>query len=244
MLEKSPEISVCMASYNGASYIHDQILSILSQLNVYDELIISDNGSIDNTLDIVKEIKDDRIKLFNCKEIGVVPNFENALRKARGKYIFLSDQDDVWMPGRVLSMIQALQAAHLVMSDAIVTNAELNPGSCTRTLFQLMNPSKSISRNIVKNTFTGSCIAFDRCVLRAVLPFPSGLPIHDWWIGLVAISIGDVILLNQPNLLLRRHESNTSTLSLPSKNTICYRISMRMFVLTRLIFRVTFLRTS
>ncbi|QWD25388.1 glycosyltransferase [Polynucleobacter paneuropaeus] len=229
-----------MASYNGVKYIQSQILSILHQLNAGDELIISDNGSLDGTLNLIHEIKDDRIKLFHLKEMGVALNFENALIRARGKYIFLSDQDDIWMPGRVVSMLEELKVANLVMSNAIVTNAELDPSS--HTLFQLIQPSKSIPLNILQNTFTGCCIAFDRDILRAALPFPLGLPMHDWWIGLVAISIGEISLLDRPSLLHRRHESNTSTLSLPSKNSIFDRILMRIFISTRLFLRITLIR--
>lgn len=242
MLYDLPKISVCMASYNGAIYIRDQILSILHQLNDNDELIISDNGSLDNTINIIGEINDNRIKIFYCNEMGVVPNFENALKRASGKYIFLSDQDDIWMPGRVLSMMEQLQVANLVMSDAIVTNADLVPNDSTLTLFQLIQPSKSITRNILKNTFTGCCIAFDKSVLEAALPFPSGLPMHDWWIGLVAGSMGHITLVDRPTLFYRRHGSNSSTLSLPSGNKIFDQIAMRIFILTRLFSRIIHLR--
>lgn len=231
-----------MATFNGAIFIHDQILSIIKQLGPDDELIISDNGSADNTIDIIQAFKDTRIKLLHCKQVGVVKNFENALRMASGKYIFLSDQDDIWMPRRVEVMSQGLIKSHLVMSNAIVTNAELNPDKNSCTLFQLIQPSRFFLKNIVKNSFTGCCMAFDRKVLSVALPFPPHLPMHDWWIGLVALGLGGVSFLDTPTLFYRRHGNNTSTLSMSSNYSLFYRFVMRLTILKSLLLRFAILR--
>ena len=88
-------ISVCMATYNGEKYLREQVGSILTQLGENDELVVSDDGSTDSTIDILKSYNDPRIKIFiNTGRHGVNSNFENALRHADGDYIFLSDQDD------------------------------------------------------------------------------------------------------------------------------------------------------
>ena len=85
-------ISVCMASYNGAIFIKQQAVSILNQLGLEDELIISDDGSKDNTLEILASLNDSRIKIYHhSAPHGVVSNFENAIKHASGDYIFLSD---------------------------------------------------------------------------------------------------------------------------------------------------------
>ena len=94
-------ISVCIATYNGGAFIKDQIYSILLQLSQNDEIIISDDGSRDSTLNILFSFNDSRIKIYkNGGKHGVVSNFENAIKHATGDYIFLCDQDDVWMPGK------------------------------------------------------------------------------------------------------------------------------------------------
>ena len=99
------KISVCMAVYNGEKYIREQIASILGQLAPGDELIISDDGSSDGTLDEARAFGDARIRLLaNQLDRGYSGNFENAIRHAGGDIIFLSDQDDVWLPGRVEKM--------------------------------------------------------------------------------------------------------------------------------------------
>lgn len=100
------KITVCLASYNGQNFIKEQIESILSQLSAIDELIVSDDISSDSTLDIVNSFKDDRIKILSgIKFASPIRNFENALKYATGDVIFLSDQDDVWLPNKVRVMI-------------------------------------------------------------------------------------------------------------------------------------------
>lgn len=93
------KVSVCLATYNGEKYIYDQLISILKQINKNDEVIISDDGSTDSTLDIVRSISDDRIKVYNsCSTLKVVDyetrlsriylNFKNAILKSSGDVIF------------------------------------------------------------------------------------------------------------------------------------------------------------
>lgn len=231
-----------MASYNGSKYIEQQINSILPQLGNHDELVISDNGSSDNTLDIIRDFGDPRIKIFTCKRLGVVSNFENALVQARGKFIFLADQDDIWIPGRVDAMIDALHHSQLVMSDATMMNASLGSSPESKSLYQIVRPSKSIAVNMMKNTFTGCCMAFKRDILKAALPFPDKLPMHDWWIGLIGLSIGNVIFIKKPYLHYRRHESNASTLTLASNYSYLKKMAMRWYVASRLLLRFISLR--
>ena len=86
-------ISVCLATYNGASTIHQQMSSILAQLSPEDEVIISDDGSTDSTLDVVRAFNSSIVRIVQGPGTGSpIDNFENALREARGEYIFLSDQ--------------------------------------------------------------------------------------------------------------------------------------------------------
>ena len=116
-------ISVCMATYNGEKYIREQMDSILQQLGEGDELIISDDLSSDKTVEIIKSYKDKRIKLYiHGDNHGFVRNFENALVHADGDIIFLSDQDDIWMPDKVKVTIAALANCDFTVSDCITIN--------------------------------------------------------------------------------------------------------------------------
>ena len=95
-------ISVCIASYNGGTFIHQQLSSILYQIGENDEVIVSDDGSTDNTVSVIKSFHDKRIRIIDGPgQASPVMNFENVLNAAKGDYIFMADQDDVWLDGKV-----------------------------------------------------------------------------------------------------------------------------------------------
>ena len=103
-------ISVCIATYNGARYIAEQLASILKQLSAEDEVVVSDDGSTDGTIDIVRSLNDRRIRIVDGpRRHSPTLNFEWALRNAKGEYIFLADQDDVWLEDKVTKCVEELQ---------------------------------------------------------------------------------------------------------------------------------------
>ena len=117
-------ISVCMATYNGEKYIKEQLDSILSQLESDDELLISDDGSTDNTISIIQSYNDSRIHILNhvpnssySGHEKVSSNFENALKNAHGDYIFLSDQDDIWCKDKVKKCVNEMQSSLFVVHN-------------------------------------------------------------------------------------------------------------------------------
>jgi glycosyltransferase involved in cell wall biosynthesis len=115
------KISVCMATRNGEKYIKQQLSSILKQLSKNDEVIISDDSSTDNTIDIIKSFEDKRIKIYaNNKFYSPVYNFENALLRSTGDIIFLSDQDDIWEDKKIRVMYELLKRYDLVVSDCTI----------------------------------------------------------------------------------------------------------------------------
>jgi len=230
------KISVCMATYNGARFIDEQISSILTQLNPADELIISDDGSTDDTLYKIMAWNDPRIVLLtNSGRRGPVGNFGNALRHAGGEIIFLADQDDIWLEDKVRAQLDALVEYDLVLSDARVVDEEerlLFP-----SFFKMNRSGPGFIRNWVNNSFMGCCMAFNRKILDYVLPFPDNIAMHDSWIGLNATLIGRCCFLDKPLLLYRRHGRNTMASfkknHLPVSYQIRYRIEMMIHILIR-----------
>src|ERR1700716_1223777 len=97
----SPPVSVVMAVYNGRKYLAEQLESVLAQLDEADELVIVDDASSDGSAAFVRELNSPRIRLFvNARNTGVIGTFDRALRLARHELVFLSDQDDIWLPGK------------------------------------------------------------------------------------------------------------------------------------------------
>ena len=186
-------ISVCIATHNGDRFIKDQLNSILCQLAPDDEVVISDDGSTDKTLDIIRSFGDSRIKLFTFLQTAkgkvshfyVCKNFENALKHAKGDYIFLADQDDWWMPNKVEKCMEAMKTHTLVVHRAEICDGELNPSG------RLMYKDEFVFRNYLAlrvGKYYGCTIAFRKGLLKWILPFPNELVLHDQWICLLYTS--------------------------------------------------------
>lgn len=230
-------ISVCMATYNGERYIHEQIDSILSQLGKNDELLISDDGSKDNTIQIIQSIIDPRIKILkNGQPHGVVHNFENALREAKGDYIILADQDDVWQHNRVAKAVDILKDGRFdcVTSNRVIIDANgiRHGGAVMKQDFT----SFPFWKVLWHNPYIGCCMAFTRKHLDLVLPFPDKLPMHDLWIGLLAHKQGTSAFIEEPLIMYRRHGENVTTGKSPF--SVFGRIKYRMRLLIQLYARL------
>lgn len=205
--------SIAMATYNGEMYIKEQIQSILENMSQNDELIISDDGSTDDTVNIIKEINDNRIKLIAGPKRGVKKNFENAIRACKGKYVFLSDQDDVWECNKIDEVLKAFQEndCTLVIHDAEVVDDKLQ--TINESFFEYRKCGAGILKNIYKNTYIGCCMAFDRNITENILPIPDDVEMHDQWIGVVnEIRYTKSLFLNKKLIKYRRHNNNTSKL--------------------------------
>lgn len=220
-------ISVVIAAYNGGKYIGAQLDSVLSQLSDGDEVVISDDLPEGDTFAAVQEYldTDKRVRYIKGPGKGVIKNFENAVSAAGGDYIFLCDQDDVWLPGKVDAVMKAFQSgAAVVMHDAKITDADLNVTE--KSFFDLMGTKKGIVKNIIKNTYIGCCMAFSANLRPYILPFPDDIPMHDQWIGLIGEKYGEVTLIKEPYILYRRHGATVTGGSTTLKQKIKWRAAI------------------
>lgn len=230
-------ISVCVATYNGQAFIEEQLISVLNQLTAFDEVIVSDDGSDDNTIKIVQAIKDSRIKILNpSSKVGIVKNFERALSNACGDYIFLCDQDDIWLPNKVEKCILALSDSLLVVSDCKIVDKESN--ELHPSFFKLRRSGKGVIKNLYKNSYLGCCMAFRKELLYQALPIPASAPMHDMWLGLIANCTGKVMFLSEPLMLYRRHDNNASPTAQKSTFTFLQQISYRINLLFLIVIRL------
>lgn len=232
-------ISVCMATYNGGRYIKEQIDSILCQLSENDELVISDDHSTDSTCNIIKAYKDSRIKLFvNELTKGVTHNFENALLHSQGDIIFLADQDDVWLPGKIKELSDFLIQGNydVVTGNCALTDSELN--FLQPQYYTTKSPlDKTVWGNFVKDLWLGSCMAFTRRVLLATLPFPPKMAAHDLWIALFSQIHFKCGYYPKVLQFYRRHEKTVSFAGAKSTNSLWYKITYRLYLAYHLIGR-------
>lgn len=230
-------ISVCLATYNGEKYIKEQLISILSELSEDDEIIISDDHSTDKTIDIIKALNDKRIRIFeNPGKNGVSTNFANAIEHATGSYIFLSDQDDVWIKGKVelsLNSINAAESANpsvpvLVYTDIKIVDECLNVIVESSFAQSGQNPEDAIKENVltVSNRLMGCTMAFNELTKQYILPMPENIIMHDWWIALCVAKNGIIVPIKNATLLYRQHSGNVIGSTIVNKPSLMSRIKL------------------
>jgi glycosyltransferase involved in cell wall biosynthesis len=219
------KISVCIATFNGEQYICKQLQSIISQIGSEDEIVISDDGSSDHTIDMIRSFADNRIKLFSNSFANPILNFEFALSQSSGDIIFLSDQDDIWYENKVSRTKELLRYYDLVVADAEIIDA--NDRLISKSLFSVINSGRGILKNITKNTYVGCCMAFNRRILDKALPFPRLVPMHDMWIGLIGELFGKTFFCREALIAYRRHNGNISQTGGKSPNSLIKKIKIR-----------------
>lgn len=220
MTDPRPKVSVCLATYNGAAYVSEQVDSILSQLAPGDEVVLVDDASRDDTLARVRAIADDRLRVIaRTQNRGYVRTFEQALEEATGDVLLLSDQDDLWLPGRVDAMVRALtHGADVVATDlATLGGPDRIPGPYGQSDWHL-RPADSGRRvrNVIgilagNRPYYGCAMGLTRAARDRVLPFPTFLTeSHDLWIALDANIRGRLRHLPLRSVARRFHDENAS----------------------------------
>ncbi|MDF7640326.1 glycosyltransferase family 2 protein [Bifidobacterium sp. ESL0784] len=208
-------MSVVMATYNGMPYVREQIQSILSQLTDEDELIVTDDGSTDGTIEEIRDFcsKYTNISFLKGPGKGVIANFENGLNTASREILFLSDQDDVWLPHKIETVCKFFvddPKITCVLHDVTVVDSDLK--ELHPSFFNLRNSRLGFVNNIIRNSYVGSAMAFKREILHYALPMPKDIPMHDQWIGLINEMYGKCGLCRERLGLYRRHEGTVTSL--------------------------------
>lgn len=205
-----------MAVYNGEEYLREQIDSILQMMTSNDELVISYDESSDSSLSIIREYanKDRRVKIVYDRGHSVESNFNNAVKYCCGKYIFLSDQDDVWINDKINVMCQFFEnnpSIKVLISDGYYTNDKLEKQI---SMYKALPPKKSAFRNWMKGSYLGCQMAFASTIKKIVWPVRVSPPIpHDLWLGVLGSFYGQVGIINDKLILHRLHGDNYSTTS-------------------------------
>lgn len=216
-------VSVALCTFNGGRFVTEQLESILAQPDVL-EIVVSDDGSTDDTRERVQAVADrldggtPQIRMIQGPGRGVTANFEHAVRACRGELIALSDQDDIWLPGRLAAQIERLDCvtgATLLFADAELVDAAGRPlGS---RLFEHLEVGPALlaeiesplafDRLLRRNVVTGATVLFRRELLDQALPFPREW-VHDEWLAIVAAATGGVTALERPVTAYRQHGAN------------------------------------
>ena len=208
------KISIAMATYNGEKFLEEQMDSIISQTYSNWELIVSDDGSSDGTVDIINSYmqKDARIKYYhNTQKHGCAGNFESALKYCTGDYIAFCDQDDVWTPDHLDYLYSIIGDKSIAFADAEAVDVNLNTLNFfwgEKFLITEEHLNKDLLLHLIFLNFVqGTAILFGRDFLQ-FLPFPDNL-FHDHWAAIVAVLQNGIAYSSKSILKYRQHGNNT-----------------------------------
>lgn len=214
-------ISIALCTYNGAKFLPAQLESYLEQTRLPDELVICDDGSHDETQSIIGSFaKNAPFAVhvhINETNLGSTKNFEKAIQLCTGDLIFLSDQDDVWMPeklGRIEAEFLKRYEAGLIFSNARLADEELNLSE--HRLWDFTFPEthrkKALTDGFLQillsqDVITGATMAFRSGFRKEFMPIPGDIPeiIHDGWISLIISCVADIGFVDEPLMIYRQH---------------------------------------
>lgn len=210
-------LDILLATYNGSKYLKEQLDSILNQTYPHFTLWIRDDGSTDETYQILSDYakKDLRIKILNSSEkLGPRGNFGALMEVSSNPYIAFADQDDVWHQDKLSILMQFAKDKDkglplLIHHDLEVVDDKLDLIHTSFWAFSHLDPhAKKIGNLLLQNNVTGCAMLVNRPLLELALPVPTSAIMHDWWLALTASAFGEIYPLNQALVKYRQHSKN------------------------------------
>lgn len=213
------KIQILLAAYNGAKYIETQLDSLIAQQIPPEDsfqILISDDGSTDGTTEILREYQKrypSLVKILPSKREGsAMANFMRLLTESDGDIVFFCDQDDWWMPTKVLEMLETFESSdlpQLVFSDAMIADENLKLLDVDESRLQTYNRGLTLQKLLVQNYIMGCTMAVNRTLVDGVRcgSYP-GMQMHDWWLALYAETFGKVTHVNEKLMKYRQHGDN------------------------------------
>lgn len=234
----SPSIGIVLPTYNGSAYLREQLESIQAQSRVPDEIVVSDDGSSDLTVDIARSVGASTptpLHLIAGDHVGLRRNVGRALEASRADVLVFADQDDMWAPGKLEAVAAAFSdpAVTLWFSDAALVDAQGR--SLDRSAWQsaalddgvraTIDSGAGLSRLIHGQTVTGATMAVRRSVLELALPLPRELDtpdhlmLHDGWLALLASLLGTTVTDSRQFTLYRQHAGQITGMAMAATPT-------------------------
>ena len=215
-------LSIALATYNGERYLAEQLDSITRQTRLPDELVISDDASVDATraivLDFARHAPFPVRLLTNSERLGSTRNFEVAISACDGDIIFLCDQDDVWYPDKIALIEKRFMddpGVGVVFTDADVVDQNLHPLGLRLWEAVRFRPWEQIrfeagdafSVLLRRYVVTGATMAFRSRYRDLLLPIPD-IWVHDAWIAMLMGATSNLAALPTPLIAYRQHGAN------------------------------------
>lgn len=214
-------IDILLATYNGSKYLEEQLVSIFLQTNQQFNIIARDDGSSDDTLDILKKYADRYQKRFSVVQGeptgSAKDNFFCLMGHSKADYTMFCDQDDMWSREKVERTLGCIKDGEeeygsdtplLVHTDLAVADVNMKVINRSLMRMQKLNPGySSLGRLLAQNNVTGCTVMINRALRELVAPSPSAL-MHDWWLALTAAAFGHVLYYPRATVIYRQHGDN------------------------------------
>lgn len=211
------KVNILMSTYNGQQFLSEQIRSIKEQSYTDWTLFIRDDGSSDNTKEILKDFErqDSRIHIIDSDKsdnLGVIKSFHKLVNHDRADFYFFSDQDDVWLPNKLeLSLKEAqnypADLPLMVYMDLKVVNQDLEIMTESMVKSQSHHANTELVQELTENTVTGG-VAMINHTLAEMWQETDDILMHDWYLALLASAFGNLVFIDQPGELYRQHSDN------------------------------------
>jgi glycosyltransferase involved in cell wall biosynthesis len=218
-IHNNQNIDILLSVFNGEKYLEELLISLENQTYKNWTLYIRDDGSTDNSFNIITEFKSrnkNKVIVFKDRNIGVIKSFEFLINKSTSEYVFFCDQDDIWLEDKVSQMLKKLKELEteqkvptLVFSDMIIIdeNSKIKTNSFWK--YHGINPKhNTTNRLLIQNVVTGCASAINKSLIIQLKKIPKDIIMHDWWIALCASLIGKIDYINKPTLKYRIHNDN------------------------------------
>lgn len=210
-------VNILLSTYNGQAFLADQLDSICQQTYQNWRLLIRDDGSSDATCQIIQSYvaKDDRIHFINPDDrenLGVIGSFHALVKAEQADYYFFSDQDDIWLPEKLAVTLAAAEDYDqtkplMVYTDLTVVDQDLEVIADSMIRTQSHHANTQLVQELTENTVTGGTALINHA-LADLWQTSQGILMHDWYLALVAASLGSLVYLDQPTELYRQHTNN------------------------------------
>lgn len=250
----SAKVAILLSTYNGQKYLTAQLDSILTQTHNDFIILIRDDGSADNTPQLLEELRvqhpavvhllgSEGGNLGPCAGFACLMDYALTNKNTLGlqqAYLMFCDQDDVWYKDKIateLALLQKIETEHganqpvLVHSDLRVVTKSGAVIADSFTRFQGLDAAKNkFSQVLVSNKVTGCTALINEALARKSLPVPGQAIMHDWWLGLVASAFGRTGFIDQPLLDYRQHEGNAIGAKAYPTRKILSRANLKKFL--------------
>ncbi|MDN5580171.1 MAG: glycosyltransferase family 2 protein, partial [Lactococcus raffinolactis] len=211
------KINIVMSTYNGEQFLAEQIDSIQQQTFKDWQLLIRDDGSSDQTPEIIKSFvaQDPRIVFINehdRENFGVIKNFFTLIKHDKADYYFFSDQDDVWLEDKLETMLAAArqypdQLPLMVYTDLCVVDQNLQVMNQSMIRSQSHHANTELVQELTENTVTGGVAMINHALAERWRTLDN-IIMHDWYLAVLATAIGKLVHIDQPGELYRQHDNN------------------------------------